>query len=596
MKREHKFILQSFRKFWPTIALAFVFSIASSVFEGLSIGMLIPFLQNLFGDSGEAFRTGWEWFDLQVLGVETSKISQLYRICGLILLSTWFRSGLGYISSYFGIKARQSVIEDLRMRVIDQLIELSVRFYSTTRTGAVINTLSNELNRVGRTLTVSLNVFKQGSLLVVYFALMVWVSWKLSLIAVVIFGILTYGLTGLIKQIRSGGKDITEANEQFMSQAEQFLSGIKTVFAYNMEDYEREKLARATKNIEESVVETRKRSIAVNPLSQAVLSAVFVVIIALATQFLVMPGALSLASFLTFLFALFRVMPVAYGLNQQRGEWASFEAAMSKFGQLLRRDDKPYLEDGSRPVPDFRHEITFEGVWFSYEPGNPVLKDINLRIRHGEVTALVGASGAGKSTLADLIPRFYDPTDGRILLDGVDLREFEISSLREKMAVVSQDTHIFNDTVAMNIAYGSPDCSRDEIREVAHQANAMEFIKEMDDGFDTVLGDRGVRLSGGERQRVAIARAILQNPEILILDEATSDLDSISEQLVQESLSRLMQGRTVIAIAHRLSTIQDADQVVVLEQGEIVERGAYDELLNREGQLWEYHKVQFQTA
>ena len=596
MRREHKFILQSFRKFWPTIAAAFVLSMASAVFEGLSIGMLIPFLQNLFGDSGSTFQTGWAWFDVHVLGIEESKISQLYRICGLILLSTWMRSGLGYLSSLYGIKARQSVIEDLRMRVIDQLLEVSLRFYSSTRTGALINTLSNELNRVGSSLTVTLNFSKQTFLLVVYFSFMAWVSWKLSLFVVVIFGALAFGLNGLIRRIRSGGASITNANEQFMSLAEQFLAGVKTVFAYNMQDYERDRLAKATKEIEESIVETRKHSVAVNPISQAVVSAVLVMVIALATQYLVMPGVLSLAAFLAFLFALFRVMPIAYGLNQQRGQWASFDAAVSNFGALLRRDDKPYLENGTRTTPELRHKIEFENVWFAYEPGKPVLKHINMEVRHGQVTALIGASGAGKSTLVDLIPRFYDPTEGHILYDGTDLREFDITSLREKMAIVSQDTHIFNDTVAINIAYGSPDCTMDQIREVAQQANALHFIEDMSDGFDTVLGDRGVRLSGGQRQRIAIARALLQDPEILILDEATSDLDSISEQLVQESMNRLMQDRTVIAIAHRLSTIEHADQVLVLEEGEIVERGTYDELLEQKGQLWKYHKVQFQVA
>jgi subfamily B ATP-binding cassette protein MsbA len=425
---------------------------------------------------------------------------------------------------------------------------------------------------------------------------MAWVSWKLSLFVVLVFGALAFGLNGLIRRIRSGGSDITEANEQFMTLAEQFLAGIKTVFAYNMEDYERGRLAKATNNIERSVVTTRKLGAAVNPVSQAVVSAVLVIIIATATQFLVMPGILSLAAFLAFLFALFRVMPLAYALNQMRGQWASFDAAIVNFGALLRRNDKPFLENGTRTTPELRHKIEFKNVWFSYEPDKPVLKHINMEIRHGQVTALVGASGAGKSTLVDLIPRFYDPTKGRILYDGIDLSELEVTSLREKVAIVSQDTHIFNDTVAMNIGYGSPDCTMAEIRQVAQQANALRFIEDMSDGFGTVLGDRGIRLSGGQRQRIAIARALLRDPEILILDEATSDLDSISEQLVQQSMNRLMENRTVIAIAHRLSTIEHANQVLVLEEGEIVERGKYDELLARRGRLWEYHKVQFQLA
>jgi subfamily B ATP-binding cassette protein MsbA len=232
------------------------------------------------------------------------------------------------------------------------------------------------------------------------------------------------------------------------------------------------------------------------------------------------------------------------------------------------------------------------GVDFGYDPGELVLHNISLTIEQGKMTALVGASGAGKSTLADLIPRFYDPTQGKILIDGVDLREFDINSVRRRLAVVSQDTFIFNTSVRNNIAYALEGVDEEAIREAARLANALEFIEDMPEGFETQLGDRGVRLSGGQRQRIAIARALLRNPEILILDEATSALDSVSERLIQESLEKLSVGRTVIAIAHRLSTIVRADKVVVLEQGHIVEQGTYDELLQQHGKLWQYHQMQ----
>jgi subfamily B ATP-binding cassette protein MsbA len=225
-----------------------------------------------------------------------------------------------------------------------------------------------------------------------------------------------------------------------------------------------------------------------------------------------------------------------------------------------------------------------------------VLHDITLTIEKGKMTALVGASGAGKTTVADLIPRFYDPTEGYIYVNEIDVRQFEINSLRRKIAVVSQDTFIFNTSVWNNIAYGTPEATEAKIREAARLANAEEFILEMPEGFDTQLGDRGVRLSGGQRQRLAIARALLRNPEILILDEATSALDSVSERLIQDSLEKLAVGRTVIAIAHRLSTIAKADKVVVLEQGRIVEQGQYQELLEQKGKLWQYHKMQYQMT
>jgi ABC-type multidrug transport system fused ATPase/permease subunit len=235
-------------------------------------------------------------------------------------------------------------------------------------------------------------------------------------------------------------------------------------------------------------------------------------------------------------------------------------------------------------------------VDFGYDPNHLVLHDITLTIKPGQMTALVGASGAGKTTLADLIPRFYDPTQGQILIDGVDLREFEINSVRQKMAVVSQDTFIFNTSIRNNIAYGMENVDEAAVWEAAKLANALEFISEMPQGFETCLGDRGVRLSGGQRQRIAIARALLRNPELLILDEATSALDSVSERLIQQSIEKLTVGRTVIAIAHRLSTIVRADKVVVLEQGQIVEQGGYQELLQQRGKLWKYHQMQYELG
>jgi subfamily B ATP-binding cassette protein MsbA len=329
-------------------------------------------------------------------------------------------------------------------------------------------------------------------------------------------------------------------------------------------DTERERLHQAAERAADANIHTNKQSKIIQPLSQAVVSTVLIVIVVVAVQHFVLAGALSMALLLTFLFALFRLMPKFHALNHQRGLWAKNRAGLSNVAALIRAEDKPSLDDGSKPARPLQRAIEFDGVSFGYTSGEPVLNDIDLRIEKGETTALVGSTGAGKSTLVDLIPRFYDPTEGRILYDGADLRDFEIASLRERIAVVSQSTHIFNKTAAENIAYGTPEATAADIREAAAGANAREFIEDMENGFQTMLGERGVRVSGGQRQRIAIARALLRDPGILILDEATSDLDSVTEQLVQNALQRLMEDRTVVAIAHRLSTIDDADKVVVL--------------------------------
>jgi subfamily B ATP-binding cassette protein MsbA len=331
----------------------------------------------------------------------------------------------------------------------------------------------------------------------------------------------------------------------------------------------------------------------VQPISQTVASSTIIILVIVAVQYLVLPGILELTFLLTFLFALFRLMPVVHSVNNLRGTWAQNRPGLANVADLISSNGKPALPSGDTQAPSLRKSIEFEGVSFAYIPDTPVLKDITLSIHQGRTTAIVGASGAGKSTLADLVPRFYDPTAGQVLYDGTDLRAFDLYSLRDRIGIVSQSTYMFNDTVCANIAYGRPDASMDEVVAAAENANALHFIQDLEEGFDTMLGNR---LSGGQRQRLAIARALLQNPEILILDEATSDLDSISERLVQQSLERLMSGRTVIAIAHRLSTIENADWVVVLEEGRVAEQGRYDDLVEKQGHLWKYHKIQYQIA
>jgi ABC-type multidrug transport system fused ATPase/permease subunit len=286
------------------------------------------------------------------------------------------------------------------------------------------------------------------------------------------------------------------------------------------------------------------------------------------------------------------MVPAIQELNGCTATLSAIQGSIQNIQNLLRTEDKPYLLNGHKPFGGLQQAIEFRAVDFGYDPSSLILHDITLTIEKGTTVALVGASGAGKSTLADLIARFYDPTGGEILFDGVNLREYDIASVRRRMAIVSQDTFIFNASVRDNIAYGSPQATDAEVWQAAELANAKDFIKEMPEGFDTVLGDRGVRLSGGQRQRIAIARALLRNPEILILDEATSALDSVSERLIQESLEKLAVGRTVIAIAHRLSTIANANKVVVLERGLIIEQGRYSDLLNTQGKLWKYHQMQ----
>lgn len=590
-----RLLAPSFRRYWHFIALAILLSFVAAITEGFSVGMLIPFLQTI-SESGSSFSTGIEWIDVYMLGVDAPLIERMYRICGVILLATWLRAVATYFAGVYSTEARVRIIEHLRMRVIDQLQEVALSFFSKRRGGDLLNSILNEINRTATAVIVLFDAIGRVTLLIAYVSVMLWISWELTLLVAVFFGLLALSITRLVRNVSECGEELSESSSGFTSTISEYIDGVRTVVAYNRQDRERKRLKSATQRYADAVIEVTKRSLIIQPLSQAVISTVLILLIAYAVQVHVMSGSLSIAFLLTFLFAMFRMMPIAHSLNDLRGKWAANEAGMKRIAELLRRDDKPYLEDGARVTPPLQRAITFDNVSFGYDEEQTVLHDLNFEIPQGRMTALVGGSGAGKSTLVKLLPRFYDPDAGRILWDGVDLRDFQVRTIRERIAIVSQNTHIFNDTVSANIAYGAPDASMSDIRRAAEQANALSFIDGMDEGFDTVLGDRGVRLSGGQRQRLSIARALLKNPEILILDEATSDLDSVSERLVQDSLEQLMEGRTVIAIAHRLSTIENADRVIVLEDGAVVEQGTYADLIDERGQLWKYHRVQFHAA
>ena len=408
---------------------------------------------------------------------------------------------------------------------------------------------------------------------------------------------LSVGLSNLIRRVREASFAVPKANGKMSGIAIQFINGIRTVKSSASEDFERKRFYQASNNVIETEDKVASISSMVQPLAEASGSTILIVMVIVAFNFFIITGRLQASSLLAFLFALLRILPLVSGINGARENLSRFQGSLHNVKELVRREDKSYLSNGKLTFSGLKQGISLNSVDFGYEPtDNLILQNINLTIEKGKVTALVGGSGAGKSTLADLIPRFYDPTKGVVKLDNRDLRNFDIVSVRRKMSIVSQDTFIFNASVRENIAYGLEDISEAKIWEAASFAYANEFIKELPNGLDTVLGDRGVRLSGGQRQRIAIARAILRNPDILILDEATSALDSVTEQLIQKSLEQLSCGRTVIAIAHRLSTIAKADKVVVLEQGKIVEQGKYQELLQRRGKLWKYHQMQHEFA
>ena len=592
--RENYLILREFKHFRRIAILAIAFALISAFLEGVTVGFIASFLQGLTSPEEPPIQTGLAWFDIRVLGIEAPASTRLYRLSGLLLLGMWLRAGFDYLSSVYSQKTSLSLVSCLRHRIFDQLESLRLQFYSTVNPGGLINVVGTEMQQVRKAFDLLATSFVFATKVVAYLGAMLLLSWQLFLISILVFGLISVCLTSLTRRVREASFEVPKANKAFTDSALSFINGIRTVHASGTQKLERKRYYSATDDVCDTSLEVVKLASLVKPLIEGLGATLLIGMVVVSYGLLISTGRLKAAELLTFLFVLLRTTPLVSGLNGARVGFTSSQGSLGAVTDLLRRDNKPYFQDGQEPFVSLQRSIDFESVDFSYNPGEPVLRDITLSIKRGETTALVGSSGAGKTTLADLLPRFYDPTQGQVLIDGMDLKNIKISSLRKKMAVVSQDTFIFDTTIRQNIVYGIEDVVNDEdVYKVVQMANALDFILDLPQGFETVLGDRGVRLSGGQRQRIAIARALLRDPEILILDEATSALDSVTERLIQESLEVLTKGRTVVVIAHRLSTVAQADKVVVLEKGRIVEQGKYKELLERRGALFKYHEMQY---
>ena len=584
-------------KFFPLLfVFSLVFPALAAVFEGVGVGFLLGFLQNLLDPGGEPFRTGLSWFDKAILGIDTDQTSRLLRISGLVLCSTWIRGLLSFWAELFQRKSQMALVNRLYKRVFEQLQSLDLKFFSQTKAGEILNTMTAEVNQLQNAISALNALFSRGVVVLVYLVISFLISWQLSLISFLLFSLVSAALVNLNRRIRETSFLVSKSRGQLTSRASEFIAGIRTVKAFSTQDFERQRFYGASDQFSDASVEIYRRNAIVRPLADALGSTILIAMILVGTLALVPAQTLEMSALFTFLFVLLRMVPAIQQLNGSLAVMSLLRGSVDNIQALLRTEDKSYLENGTKLFSGLTSGIKINSIDFGYEPTELNLKQVTVTIPKGSNVALVGASGAGKSTLADLIVRFYDPLTGVILFDDVDLKDYDIFSIRSCIAMVSQETFIFNATVRDNIAYGLPERTDEEVFQASRLANAEEFILDLPEGFGTVLGDRGVRLSGGQRQRIAIARALLREPDILILDEATSALDSVSEKLIQESIDVLSQGRTVITIAHRLSTIENADKVIVMDSGEIIEQGTYHELLSRKGKLWEYHKMQNHVA
>jgi subfamily B ATP-binding cassette protein MsbA len=580
---------------WRILA-ALGLGFSGAIFNGVGTTLIVPAVFELLGSGGGSGAIALPPLLEQVTEpfLSLSGLGRAVAMLSFIVLTILLKNLANYLSSVTTESLTRRLTCDLRQSGLDLLLSVDIDYHNTMRTGDIIQRLNDQIGRAVASINAVINLLRASLNILFFGVVLLSISGSLTLAA----GVLMTGVLLLnryvIARARTYGKALAEASKDYSVRTLEMLNGMRLVKATANEATEFAQVKALIERREQAALQSQMNAAIIGPLNEILSILALVAIILISQMWLDSGSATSATLLLTFLFVLSRAVQFVGQLNMARSQLANSAASVDLVYDFLRRDNKSFMAQGSRPFTTLSQGITFEKINFKY-PGAKdwSLGGIDLSLRKGTTLALVGSSGAGKSTLADLLPRFYDPVAGRIAIDGVDLREFDLGSLRRAMGIVSQDTFLFNATVRDNIAYAQPAATDAEVMQAARRANAYEFIAQLPQGFDTVVGDRGVLLSGGQRQRIAIARALLQNPPILILDEATSALDTVSEQLVQQALEDLSRDRTTLVIAHRLSTIRNADQIAVLDQGRVVELGTHGELLQQQGRYSYLYTVQF---
>ena len=572
-------------------------SVVAAVLDAFMFTLLIPFLNALF-DKPALTPAGWLG-DLQqrLIGQflnANDKLGSLGSVIVVIMVLVAVKNVFVWTGGLLGASLQEYVTRDLRDRVFSHMQRLPLRYFQRTKAGQIISKILADTEQTKALVTeLVTKTIQNAAQIVATVIVLLKMSLTLTLISLVAAPLLTATLQPLLRRLRSGHRRLRNDYGEITSVLQEVVSGVRLVKSFRAEAYEDHRFGDASHRYSEGMVRITRVSLLSQPLTEVIGTSIAVLILWIGAREVLRGGALDGATLITFMILVMRMLPPLKALSQTRSTAEQSLAAAERLFEVLDQRTEADVDRGAHRIDAFREAIVFEHVDFAYET-EPVLQNIDFTARKGDVVALVGPSGAGKSTLVDLIPRFYAPTGGRILIDGVDHRQLSLASLRALTGIVSQDTVLFNDTVRNNIAYGAAErFTDDQIERAARAANAHDFIAVLPEGYDTVLGERGTRLSGGQRQRLAIARALLVDPPILILDEATSALDTESERLVQQAVDRLLTGRTVFVIAHRLSTVVHADLILVLDAGRIVERGTHAELLARRGAYHRLHSLQF---
>ena len=601
MKEFWKVITRYVAPYKALLGGSVLLNVLSAVFNIFSFSLLAPILKILF-ESGTSDFTLIPWSEVSVFDFSkvlnniyyymTVWIAQsgasrvLLMLCLIFSAITVLKTACYFGASAVMVPIRTGIVRDMRNQIYNKIISLPIGFFSQERKGDIIARMSGDVQEVENSITSTLDMLIKNPILIIFYLGWLFImSWKITLFVIVFAPIVLLIMSAIGRRLKADSAEAQQYWSDTMSQVEETLGGLRIIKAFRAEKKMRARFGAITGNMRRKNTQVGVRQSSAHPVSELLGTVVIAVVLWVGGAYILGGrSGIDAPAFMTYMAILYSVIQPIKDLSKAAYGIPKGLASMERIDVILNAENDIRESEDPVRIGEFKDCIRFEGVGFRYEEnGREILTDIDLEIPKGRTVAIVGASGAGKSTLVDLIPRFYDVAAGRITVDGVDIRDASLQDLRALMGNVNQDPILFNDTIFNNIAFGVEGATREQVEAAARIANAHDFIMEKEEGYDTNIGDRGVKLSGGQRQRISIARAILKNPPILILDEATASLDTESERTVQDALDRLMSSRTTIAIAHRLSTIKGADEIIVMDEGRIVERGRHEDLIALDG-------------